>query len=121
MALDRVEVGAAMECRLKPVSEWRCRCRVVEVPAADLQHFLPLVALSGGGVDVGVEDRINVPREVERKFTVQHELPPEAGDVGDLFRRLRGRRGWCLRRGPRRPPPRRIAGRSCRDSRRWPA
>ena len=38
------------------VPEWRGRGGVVEVPAAGLRHFLPLVALSGGEVAVGVED-----------------------------------------------------------------
>ena len=74
-------MGAAMGCGLKLAPEWRGRGGVVEVPAAGLRHFVPLVALSGGGADVGVEDRINVPREVERKVTVHHELPLEAGEV----------------------------------------
>ena len=41
--------------------KWRGRGGVVEVPAADVWQFLPLVALSGGEVAVGIEDRVDVP------------------------------------------------------------
>ena len=68
--------------------KWRGRGGVVEVPAADVWQFLPLVALSGGEVAVGIEDRVDVPREVEREDIVQHELPLEAREVDDLFKRL---------------------------------
>ena len=99
------------------LSKWRGRGGVVEVPAADVWQFLPLVALSGGEVAVGIEDRVDVPREVEREDIVQHELPLEAREVDDLFKRLGGgRRGGCLRRVPRSPLSRRIAGLPCRDT-----